>query len=447
MGHEARAAPPEPAWVLLRVDSVEVKPARADGKTWDQVGEKDSAGSCGALSFVGDLIEPGLGTAVGYLCKTSNNAKDRDPTAPDLVVELRAGGTVYSTPIAIDTFSSLFGYSFAVPLAAVPADGLQLVVLDQDASIGAGELIGAARLSKKVITDQLAAESPVIRLSDSRIDRLEIVISAYTRESAEPERIRHDARKDWTKSRFTVHAGEVVLVTAQGTYSAADDRKQVGPEGYTDGAKQSYNVMNPAGFDKVSHASAIGIVGDRARGYIPVAVGDCKKTVAAFDGAIEVGINDDSRTNNLGIIDFVVQVGLPNVDEWRAPGTTPCAKSAATAPDESTLPRASVSDASGHDSTLTPAAVLAKIMSSYMAGIKRCYNDHLKDNPDAKGKVSLSFTVSVSGRTVGVSAAGFAAAVDKCIVGRMNGWRFPVPKDAGGTTTDASFQVALQLVP
>lgn len=48
---------------------------------------------------------------------------------------------------------------------------------------------------------------------------------------------------------------------------------------------------------------------------------------------------------------------------------------------------------------------------------------------------------------VGARAKGFAESLDNCIVGRMKGWRFPVPKDAGGTATDASFQVALHLVP
>jgi hypothetical protein len=29
----------------------------------------------------------------------------------------------------------------------------------------------------------------------------------------------------------------------------------------------------------------------------------------------------------------------------------------------------------------------------------------------------------------------------------MAGWRFPVPKDKDGEATDASFEIALQLVP
>src|SRR4051812_25098184 len=101
------AAPHEPTWVLLRIDSVEVKPSHADGTSWDLAQEQNTAGTCGLLSLAGNAVEPGLGTAVGYLCKTSNKSKGRDSKAPDLVVELRAGSTVYSTPIALDTSSTI----------------------------------------------------------------------------------------------------------------------------------------------------------------------------------------------------------------------------------------------------------------------------------------------------------------------------------------------------
>jgi hypothetical protein len=110
--------------------------------------------------------------------------------------------------------------------------------------------------------------------------------------------------------------------------------------------------------------------------------------------------------------------------------------------------RISVADKAGlDDSSLSPDAVLAKIMSAYMTGLKRCYKDYLKKDPTARGKVQLAFTVNETGRSVSNKAKGFAQEVDACIQSRMDGWRFPIPKDSDGEVTDASFQIALQLVP
>ncbi|MEZ4365342.1 MAG: AgmX/PglI C-terminal domain-containing protein [Kofleriaceae bacterium] len=105
------------------------------------------------------------------------------------------------------------------------------------------------------------------------------------------------------------------------------------------------------------------------------------------------------------------------------------------------------SKSGGDDSTLTPDAVLKRIMDIYMSGLKRCYKDYLKVDPTARGKVSLSFTVNEKGRSVSNKAAGFAGEVDSCIEARMGGWTFPVPKDGDGDPTDAQFKIALQLVP
>jgi hypothetical protein len=110
--------------------------------------------------------------------------------------------------------------------------------------------------------------------------------------------------------------------------------------------------------------------------------------------------------------------------------------------------RISVSDKKAFDdSSLTPDAVLRKIMSAYMAGLKRCHEDLLKTDPTARGKVKLSFTVNESGRTVSPKASGFNSSLDSCVEGLMSNWRFDVPKDSDGDATEASFEIALQLVP
>ena len=109
--------------------------------------------------------------------------------------------------------------------------------------------------------------------------------------------------------------------------------------------------------------------------------------------------------------------------------------------------RINVSDKkSFDDSSLTPDAVLGKIQSAYMAGLKRCYKNYLLKDATARGKVTLSFTVNETGRATGGKASGFASEVDECISGQMGSWRFAIPTDADGPTT-ASFAIALQLVP
>jgi hypothetical protein len=99
------------------------------------------------------------------------------------------------------------------------------------------------------------------------------------------------------------------------------------------------------------------------------------------------------------------------------------------------------------ESTLSPDAVMAKIQSAYMAGLKRCYKEFLKKDASARGKVTLQLTVNETGRTVKGAAHGFSGEVDQCIGGLMAGWRFPIPKDKDGEATEASFAITLQLVP
>lgn len=110
--------------------------------------------------------------------------------------------------------------------------------------------------------------------------------------------------------------------------------------------------------------------------------------------------------------------------------------------------RISVSDKKAFDeSSLTPDAVLRKILGAYIGGLKRCHKDLLKTDPTARGKVKLAFTVNESGRTVSPKASGFNSSLDSCIEGLMGNWRFDVPKDGDGEPTEASFEIALQLVP
>ena len=84
-----------------------------------------------------------------------------------------------------------------------------------------------------------------------------------------------------------------------------------------------------------------------------------------------------------------------------------------------------------------------------MAGLKRCYKEHLKKDASARGKVTLEFTVNETGRTVnGQRRSGFAERSRRlhhrrrCRAGASR-----CPKDKDGEATEASFAITLQLVP
>lgn len=100
---------------------------------------------------------------------------------------------------------------------------------------------------------------------------------------------------------------------------------------------------------------------------------------------------------------------------------------------------------SDDDTTLRPDAVMRKIKTAYMSGLKRCHKDLLKRDPSAGGRVSLKFMVGPSGRITRVKANGFDGGVDKCIETRAKSWRFGVPKDEDGDPTDATFKISLVL--
>jgi hypothetical protein len=89
---------------------------------------------------------------------------------------------------------------------------------------------------------------------------------------------------------------------------------------------------------------------------------------------------------------------------------------------------------------LTVDGMLAKIQSSYISRMRRCYNKGLASDPTLSGKVTLMFTVSAYGRVRG-AATGIAPKVDACLTSALSSWRFP-------TTTarkDATFRLKLSL--
>ena len=75
---------------------------------------------------------------------------------------------------------------------------------------------------------------------------------------------------------------------------------------------------------------------------------------------------------------------------------------------------------------------IARVISRHASEIKACYETELNRAPELTGKVSVSFTIGgageVSESAIAQSTVPEAAALEKCILARLNRWRFPEPK-------------------
>ncbi|HLU66742.1 MAG TPA: AgmX/PglI C-terminal domain-containing protein [Kofleriaceae bacterium] len=99
------------------------------------------------------------------------------------------------------------------------------------------------------------------------------------------------------------------------------------------------------------------------------------------------------------------------------------------------------------ESTLDPDQVAKIIRSRYLQGIKRCHQRLLKQNPSARGRVTVRFTVGPTGGVTKSSVKGFDPTVDACIKGLTTKWRFGAPKDEDGKPTSADFEIPFMLEP
>jgi hypothetical protein len=97
------------------------------------------------------------------------------------------------------------------------------------------------------------------------------------------------------------------------------------------------------------------------------------------------------------------------------------------------------------DSTLSADLVVAKIRAAYVAGVRRCYQHHVDQDPTAHGTLTLAFTVEATGRLTIPNVTSFAADIEGCVAGAMAAWRFPVPKNKNGDASDARYRITLEL--
>jgi hypothetical protein len=89
---------------------------------------------------------------------------------------------------------------------------------------------------------------------------------------------------------------------------------------------------------------------------------------------------------------------------------------------------------------LTVDTMLAKIQSSYISRMRRCYNKGLSRNPTLGGIVTLTFTVNRYGRVDG-EAVGITPKVDACLTAALSSWRFPTAT----ARKEATFRLSVSL--
>jgi hypothetical protein len=78
-------------------------------------------------------------------------------------------------------------------------------------------------------------------------------------------------------------------------------------------------------------------------------------------------------------------------------------------------------------------AVKAKLRGPYLRRIQQCYTQALTGNPNLAGTLSIKFTLLPSGKVAGMTAIGFDAGMDACVVASMKKWVFDNSGRRGGT--------------
>jgi hypothetical protein len=408
-------------WVTLKVSRVQVKPRKIDGTTWDLSGEKRS-GDCGLVGIIGKAVAgPVAGSVATFLCSQSSQTQQgRDASAPDLFVQVVAGDAKYRTPIAADTFAEAFDFPVIVPIDGIPAAGLQIQVLDQDQDVGAGELIGMVRVTRRQLQDALSADVPLLTLSDGQLDKIEIEVSQYSA-PALMKPLTFNADREPVATPLRVRAGELVTIRARGKYSVAGDRRQLDENGYTGGEKRGYN--RKPDFDKANHATAIAYIGAPKESHTSVVIGSCVATVAPIGGQLHVGINDESVGNNQGSLVFEAQATTPTVEQWRSGGAFACPGRPVQVPAEAPPP---IVEVSGVPESLDRAMISESVMK-VKADVSACGSRSI-----AKGAVKVFVTVGASGGITDLSIMGTPdAALGDCVAAAMKKAVFPPTKNGG----------------
>lgn len=427
IGNVAAADSGNSAWVVLKISRVQVKPKKIDGTTWDLPSEKRPS-DCGIIGLAGSAVGgPAGGAFATFLCSQSGQvSQQRDPRAPDLFVQVVAGDARYRTPIAFDTYAEAFDFPVLVPLDGIPPVGLEVQVLDQDTDVGAGELVGMVRVTKTQVQDALAAGSPLLTLSDSQVEKIELEVSPYTSAPVVAP-AKFEVNQEPVALPIRARAGELVTILARGKYSVASDNGQIDENGYKGGEKRGYN--RKPDFEKANHAAAIAFVGAPTESHTALLVGSCVTAVTPTAGKVYVGVNDGDVENNRGSVTFAVKIALPTLEQWRSGGVFACPERLFGGPKDSKP----VVDPHLPDS-LDPAMISAAI-ANVKADIAACGT-----RSAAVGQVKVSVAVFPGGR---VSRVFVKSAPDpvlgECVSAAMQNATFPKTKSGGSFSYPFTF--------
>ena len=412
-------ADPTPGWVVLTISRVQVKPTKIDGSTWDLPKEKKD-NSCPLVAAVGKMAAGTVGGIIAtFLCSHAAPGQ-RDFSAPDLLVQVVAGDARYRTPVALDTFAEAFDFPVIVPLEGIPPAGLEVQVLDQDDDVGTGELIGMVRLTRTQVQQALASNTPLLTMSDSQLEKIEIEVAPYSAPSR-VEPYTFEVNHEPAAMPIRARAGELVTVAARGKFSVASNFEEIHEAGYPGGQKRGFN--RKPDFTNASHGAAVALIGASHESHAAFVVGSCAMAVASTPGQIFVGVNDSDVSNNHGSILFGVRVGFPTVEQWRSGEAYECPMPPSH--------RDPVPVVETHADADLPDGINPAMITEGLAQVKRDVAACRSRSP-ARGTVKLAVTVGPDGRvtSVTIKAAPDRALAD-CVAAAARNATFARTK-AGG---------------
>ena len=98
-------------------------------------------------------------------------------------------------------------------------------------------------------------------------------------------------------------------------------------------------------------------------------------------------------------------------------------------------------------SSLSAAAVVAKITTAYLPAIRRCHAELVRKKPAARGTLQLDLTVNAVGKVTEPRATAGEDRLAACVRGGMADWRFPIPQSEYGEPRNARFLIDLRFAP
>lgn len=227
---------------VLRVDSVRVfpnRPGTTESSPWDNAPADGDNGECALLAAVTGALfaTPVAGPAVNYLCRSSSSGQvldsEQNASLPDLAIEIVAGDMApYRSAVVANTIYHRFSEGFLVPVAAIPDDGLQLSVVDDDGG-GRSETIGTVRLTASQLANASASSTHLLVLHDQAggLDQLELVVSSY--QTQRPSTVSMAANEGTHVVTEDLLAGEFITLSAAGNYTIGGYfNDTIDPRGY-----------------------------------------------------------------------------------------------------------------------------------------------------------------------------------------------------------------------